>query len=204
MMDTTCPGCGCTNSLDSLVAHLEGGEAFLAGLKLAGKLEKPLIKYLALFRPATRKLSYKRAAKLIEEMVPDILRGAISRNRIEYPAPAAAWVWAIERCLEARDQNRLTTPLKNHGYLYEVITSYKPEQAEQPHYETAPAASSLSTQIMAALKPMHKPAPTLRILAGKSNEEKNTILLENRQGLETLEETYKRMLQEQQQQEANP
>jgi hypothetical protein len=34
-----------------------------------------------------------------------------------------------QHMIERRDQGKLQLPFKNHGYLYEVITSYKPEYA---------------------------------------------------------------------------
>ena len=35
-------------------------------------------------------------------------------------------MWAIEQGLAARDAGRLKTPLKGHGWLYEVIANYRP------------------------------------------------------------------------------
>jgi hypothetical protein len=58
-----------------------------------------------------------------------ILAKQIKRGHHSYPAPMGAWVWAINTILERRDQGKLQLPFKNHGYLYEVITSYKPEYA---------------------------------------------------------------------------
>ncbi|MHA4952216.1 DUF2752 domain-containing protein [Acinetobacter pittii] len=128
-MKTRCPACGATCSLDALIGHGDASQAFVASLNMTGDLAKPLIKYLAMFRSENRDLTFERTAKLMTEISDDILAGQISRNRVNYPAPKSAWIWAINTMLERRDQGKLQLPLKNHGYLYEVISSFKPEYA---------------------------------------------------------------------------
>lgn len=128
-MKTRCPACGATSSLDALLGHSEASQAFKSCLALVGELQTPLVKYLALFRPDSRDLTFDRAAKLLNELAPDIVAKQIQRNRQTFPAPLGAWVWAIGVVLERRDQGKIDLPLKSHGYLYEVISSYKPEYA---------------------------------------------------------------------------
>lgn len=126
-MKTRCPACGATCSLDALLGHGDASQAFVASLNLTGDLAKPLVKYLALFRSESRDLTFERTAKLLSEITPDILAKQIKRGHHSYPAPMGAWVWAINTIIERRDQGKLQLPFKNHGYLYEVLTSYKPE-----------------------------------------------------------------------------
>lgn len=128
-MKTRCPACGATSSLDALLGHSEASRAFLASLTLAGDLAAPLIRYLGLFRSEQRDLTFDRTARLLGELAPDITAGQIRRGHHSYPAPKAAWIWAIGVMIERRDQGKLQLPLKNHGYLYEVISGYKPENA---------------------------------------------------------------------------
>jgi len=128
-MKTKCPACGATTSLDSLLGHSEASQAFVSVLSLVGDLATPLVKYLAMFRSENRDLTFERTAKLINELAADINARQIKRGHHSYPAPKAAWIWAINVMLERRDQGKLQLPLKNHGYLYEVITSYKPDQS---------------------------------------------------------------------------
>jgi len=125
-MKTRCPSCGAVLSLDALVAHDGAREALMTAFKLSGPLGAALVRYLALFRPATRELSMERVGKLLGEIVADIQAGRISRNGQVFEAPQAAWIWAIEQALIAREHGRLSTPLKGHGWLYEVISSYRP------------------------------------------------------------------------------
>jgi hypothetical protein len=38
-----------------------------------------------------------------------------------HDAPPAAWASALEKTLQARDAGTLRTPLKSHGYLFEIV-----------------------------------------------------------------------------------
>jgi len=143
-MKTRCPACGATCSLDALLGHSDASKAFVSALSVTGDLQHPLIKYLAMFRSDSRDLTFERAAKLISEIAPDIVAKEIKRSHHTYPAPRAAWVWAINTMLERREQGKLQLPHKNHGYLYEVITSYKPEDA--PVLDSRPRPSHASSQ----------------------------------------------------------
>lgn len=140
-MRTRCPSCGATLSLDALVAHDGAREALAAVFKIGGPLGAAVVRYLALFRPETRELTLDRVARLLGEIIPDIQAQRISRDGQVFEAPAEAWVWAIEQSLAARDAGRLKTPLKSHGWLYEVISSYRPiggTQAAQLVVDGAP------------------------------------------------------------------
>lgn len=125
-MRTRCPSCGATLSLDALIAHDGAREALTVVFKLSGAVGAAVIRYLALFRPETRELTMDRVAKVLSEIVPDLQAQRIARNGQVFEAPLDAWVWAIEQALQARDHGRLTLPLKSHGWLYEVISSYRP------------------------------------------------------------------------------
>ncbi len=125
-MRTRCPSCGATLSLDALVAHEGAREALAAAFKLSGTLGAALVRYVALHRPDSRELTMERVGKLLNEVLPDIPAGRITRNGQVFEAPQEAWVWAIEQGLAARDAGRLKTPLKGHGWLYEVISGYRP------------------------------------------------------------------------------
>ncbi|MFA3089833.1 MULTISPECIES: DUF2752 domain-containing protein [Acinetobacter] len=145
-MRTRCPACGATNSLDALLGHGEASKAFVASLNLVGELATPLVKYLGMFRSQNRELTFERTAKLIGEISGDINAQQIKRGHHSYPAPKAAWIWAINTMLERRDQGKLQLPLKNHGYLYEVISSFKPENAPAPTERRAAAAPRAKTE----------------------------------------------------------
>lgn len=130
-MRTRCPGCGATLSLDALVAHDAAREALAAAFKLSGALGNAVLRYLSLFRSESRDLSMDRVARLLGEILPDMEAQRISRNGQVYEAPLEAWLWAMTRAVEARDSGQLKLPLKTHGWLYEVIITWRPAGNQQ-------------------------------------------------------------------------
>ena len=153
-MKVRCPACGASMSLEVLIAHDDAREALIALTGISDELTRAMLRYLTLFRPSEKDLSFARVAKLLGELLPMIRAQEISRNRHSYPAPREAWIWAANRCIEARDKGRLTTPLTSHGYLYEIIGKWQQEMSPTPMSEktakvpgrasqTAPAAAQL-------------------------------------------------------------
>lgn len=154
-MKLVCPACGSVNSLDSLVGH-DGARAALAELAaLSGPMAGAVLRYLALFRPAQRQLSFDRVASLLAELNPMILEARITRNGRVYAAPRDVWVAAIDSILASRD--RLVLPLKSHGYLLEIIIGqiHKAEQAA----ETKREASRAGHTPVGGHAPRPEPAP---------------------------------------------
>ncbi|MFW2163136.1 DUF2752 domain-containing protein [Acinetobacter beijerinckii] len=161
--------------------------AFLAAINLVGELAKPMIQYLGLFRSENRDLTFERASKLLNELAADINSKRIKRGHHSYPAPIGAWVWAINTILERRDLGKLQLPFKNHGYLYEVITSYKPEYT--PVQDSRPRPSNAASQAARAKtdaeraidqaeherQKHERPAVPFSELLKKANEERKAI-----------------------------
>ena len=184
-MKTRCPACGATTSLDALLGHGDAGQAFVASLNLTGELANPLVKYLSMFRSDSRDLTFERVAKLLNEIAPDIVAKKIKRGHHTYPAPIGAWIWAINTILERRDQGKLQLPFKNHGYLYEVLTSYKPEytpvQDSSPRHAATQAALAKTDAERAIAQAEHerqkheRPAMSFAELIMQANEEKKAI-----------------------------
>jgi len=150
-MKTRCPCCGTTLSLDALVAHDGARDALNAAFKVSGELGAAIIKYLGLFRSETRELSLDRVSKLLNELVPDIQAQRILHDRRTYDAPVAAWVWAIDQVLTARSQGRLKTPLKGHGYLYTILTTWRPNTGAVIAHEQQSQGSVQSKTVSAVL-----------------------------------------------------
>ena len=128
-MKVKCPSCGASLSLDVLIAHDEARTALVELSGISDELVRGCLKYLTLFRPGEKDLTFARVAKLVGELAPMIRAGEISRNRKAYPAPREAWIWAFSRCLEARDMGKLKPPLTSHGYLLENITLWTPDKS---------------------------------------------------------------------------
>ena len=75
-----------------------------------------------------------------------------------YDAPPTAWLWALQEVIASRDSGKLTLPLKSHGYLYEVISNYRPAAVSvvtpAAPADAAPAASSKTGAAVSALAGM--------------------------------------------------
>lgn len=128
-MNVKCPNCGSVNSLDALIADTGAADVMRCLLELDAEIGKAAIRYIGLFRPAKSQLSWARTAKLLNELMPSIKAESVERDGVSYPAPAAAWIHGFTETLAARDAGRLKTPLKSHGYLYEIVSKWQPSAA---------------------------------------------------------------------------
>ena len=115
-----CNACGAETSLDAAIDNDDASTALSLALSMT-PLGKLLVRYLDLFRPATRKLSWSRVASLLGELMPLIDSQRIERDGKVYEAQHQVWCSAIEKALLARDTGSLKLPLKSHGYLFEII-----------------------------------------------------------------------------------
>jgi len=150
-MKTRCPNCGATLSLDALVAHEGARDALVAAFALGGELGAAAVSYLGLFRPEKRELSLDRVAKLLNEILPDVQAQRITRNGTVYDAPIDAWVWAMREAVKARDAGRLQLPLTSHGWLYQVITTYKPDTVQLVHAPKQGTTAMTGSKTMSGL-----------------------------------------------------
>ena len=118
-MKLSCPACGAVASLDVLLGHEGARDAVMAAMRLPAPLGKLLVQYIALFRPASRQLSMDRLASILGELLPLVEAARIERSGRIWAAPIESWKLAIEEILAKRD--KLTLPLKSHGYLLEIL-----------------------------------------------------------------------------------
>lgn len=158
-----CPNCGAANSLDSLVSDAEAAEVLKMLLELDADIGKAAIRYIGLFRPAKSQLSWARTAKLLNELLPMIKAQEAVRDGVCFPAPTEAWIHGFNETINARDQGRLKTPLKSHGYLYEILAGWvgQPsagnQTANQPSRRAAlPANPSQTLTAAASLQGLKK------------------------------------------------
>lgn len=152
-MNIRCPCCGAENSLDALIAHEQARQSLWTLANIGGPMTQGLAQYLGLFRPSKSSLSQARMYSLMSELIPDIRAGEIRRNGQVHPAPVAAWTYAFNEVLAARDSGRLKTPLKSHGYLYEIIAAWQgaASASVSDGQTAAPAADSKLRQGIGAL-----------------------------------------------------
>ena len=164
-MKTRCPCCGANASLEVLITHDEARSLMVALAGISDELAKAALRYLGLFRPGERDLSWARAAKLLGELVPLIQAGEITRKRQSYPAPREAWIWAFNRVIEARDSGKLTPPLTSHGFLLENLTFWTPDKTAGA--ALAPAAD---TALSGSLNPQQQTAASSTLQAAAAGE----------------------------------
>ena len=85
-----------------------------------------------------------------------------ARDGVCFPAPAEAWIHGFNETVNARDQGRLKTPLKSHGYLYEILAGWVGQpsagnQTNQPNRRaTLPANPSQTLTAAASLQGLKK------------------------------------------------
>ena len=164
-MKTRCPCCGASASLEVLITHDEARSLMVSLAGISDELAKAALRYLGLFRPGERDLSWARAAKLLGELVPLIQAGEITRKRQSYPAPREAWIWAFNRVIEARDSGKLTPPLTSHGFLLENLTFWTPDKTAGA--ALAPAAD---TALSGSLNPQQQNAASSTLQAAAAGE----------------------------------
>lgn len=129
-MQIKCLCCGSVASLDLLIAAEDGAsEVIQMAGEMPPELWRAIVPYIALFRPNTTKLTWSRMGKLMGELHPLIKAAQFERNRTIVPAPLNYWLTAMEQVVAQRD--RLTLPLKTHGYLLEIIVGIDAKAAKQ-------------------------------------------------------------------------
>ena len=102
-----CPCCHSPLDLAAIVADLEARD-LLALPANHGDVARPLVGYLALFRPAKRDLSWARALKLATEAL------ALTEDR-------AVLAEALVHTVDSLRAKGGELPLTSHGYLKRVI-----------------------------------------------------------------------------------
>lgn len=118
-MKIKCPCCYAENSLEAILDDQAGSELLLLLADLEPALARPLVSYMALFRSASRALSWDRALRLAREVL------AMDANRQRLAAALAKTVTVLRE-----KQGPNWKPLGNHNYLKRVLD-------ETPHQATA-------------------------------------------------------------------
>lgn len=123
MIPMTCPQCGLEGDVSLWLASSEARTALLDLIAISVPDAMLVMQYIGLHAPAKRKLSLKRAANLIGEVLPGLQTESVEFDGRTWQAPRAAWRTAIQTMLDHRDAGKLTLSLSNHNYLYRILTS---------------------------------------------------------------------------------
>ncbi|MES1936709.1 hypothetical protein [Salinisphaera hydrothermalis] len=177
-MKGCCPECGHIGGLMQFVDEGDARRCLALAFEFPAPLAGALVAYMRLFQPPKRALAWSRALKLMQQLHADIKRGYITRRGRDWVAPQDAWLEALQGAVARRDE--LTLPLKDHAYLYEIISrgankgeaqaeqareDARRKRADRPrqktvHDEPTPAAPAKSLSQMLADQAAAKRSPT--------------------------------------------
>lgn len=132
-MKLVCPNCGMTASLEAFTSDADAREVAALCARLPAEVGPLALRYLALFRPRQRALSWPRARKLLAELVECVEVGGVERRGRFWPAPPEIWASALQQMLDQREKLRL--PLSNHAYLAEIVTGSADKHEAQAERE---------------------------------------------------------------------
>ena len=153
MTHLRCPHC--QRQIDLLAAcdTADGREFFEAVVALPAPAIKPVLRYLELFSPPQRGLSWGRLNRLLRDLQEPLKRGELRRDGKLYTAPVSTWLAAMTHLVEDPPQT-LTLPLRSHGYLLQIIAG----RAERVAAATEQAR--IDSQRHRPAAPSPAPAPT--------------------------------------------
>lgn len=133
-MRVTCPACGSQYDLDAAMNDRDARRFVELAASLHPTVARPLIHYLALFRPAKTGMRWSRMLSLAQELVPQIQAGRVTRGGITRVATVEMWGAALQQLADRPAHLRL--PLKSHGYLLEVVSGLAERAAAAAERET--------------------------------------------------------------------
>jgi hypothetical protein len=116
-----CPVCRTELSLEQITAHVDDDRAFARLVALTVPAARAVVAYVSLFTPPKQALTLRKKVRLIQQLLPDLRRAAITHRGRDWAAPQAAWEQAIEQMLAASAAGRLDLPMKSHAYLYSIL-----------------------------------------------------------------------------------
>lgn len=118
-MKLTCPACGAVASAEAWANDIAARTALAAAIQLPDPVCNKLLPYLALFRPAERALSWRKALALIQELGVLVGRGYVHAHGSP-DRPCTPEVWALAMGQMTENANAISRPLPNHNYLRKV------------------------------------------------------------------------------------
>lgn len=120
-MKASCPACGSSFDLDAAVSDADARRFAELVAGIDPRVARPLIQYLALFRPEKTGMRWSRMLALAIELEPMIREARVQRNGMTYAVPLEAWAAALSMLADRPKQLQL--PLKSHGYLLEILAN---------------------------------------------------------------------------------
>ncbi|HII3685809.1 TPA: hypothetical protein ACY36Y_001960 [Pasteurella multocida] len=112
-----CPVCHSDINLDQLLEDDAGRELLTILTQLKYGIARPLVSYIALFRPAKSALNNARAVKLINDVLSLFPQSHLLAHALSETVNAVQ---------NKRREYKNTAPLVNHNYLKQVYETNKP------------------------------------------------------------------------------
>lgn len=115
-----CPACHTQMGLEAMLGtdDARGVVEALASMPGPPLLRKSVLRYVGLFAPASQKLRWDRAERLLREVAEMMAVARIERGGRVWPAPIDYWQQAFDAIFTMATLRR---PLKSHGLLLEII-----------------------------------------------------------------------------------
>lgn len=129
-MRLICPSCGAIASLEAWINDNEARCVLAIFANMDAELAGLLVKYLALFRPKKRSLSWQRTRKIVTELKELIFANKIFWEKESLPNMPVFWLKALEVVLERDSSGKLRKPLKNNNLLRVIAFEIASRQAE--------------------------------------------------------------------------
>lgn len=197
-----CSVCGTEEGLDSLINRMldddQTRRLIAAVITKSLPVGGQVVSYLRLHKPLKQRLRLTKATVVLDELVGDITRGAITRKGRDWAAPLPAWKAAFDAVFEARDKGVLSLPLDGNAYLYEVLlrqadkieAASEKEREQQARGRAHVAGTPSAAAVLGALVPSATatPATAAESTAGTATEAPATPALtpERREQLAAL------------------
>lgn len=117
-MNLVCPACGAQFSAEIMANDAEAREAMAAIAAMPAEIAHVILPYLALFRPAKRRLSWGKAKRLLEEIRELMASGKVGKGVDVRPCSPGRWAKAMAQMQDQKETIR--RPLTSHAYLISV------------------------------------------------------------------------------------
>lgn len=125
-----CPCCHAMVSLDAMVSDDDARALVAAVAEMPGPVGRAYVRYLGLFRHASRAVGWGKLLRLTRELAPLIQGQYVARDGRRLPAPHSLWIEALDGLVERRGRPGFKLPLNGHGYLLEVVLAGAEQQAD--------------------------------------------------------------------------
>ena len=143
-MRLTCSACGAHGSIELFTADAEARSALAQAAGLPGGVGAVAVRYIALFRPAKRGLTWDRVCRLLGEISAMVEAGQVERHGKAIPVTTTMFASAMQRVVDQRE--RMDLPLTSHGYLITILAGDAPREAARLEQQTEDEKRSASAR----------------------------------------------------------